>query len=482
MLIFYVCTCFSYVGLCVHDLKYFTLIKLGLPLNFKLQRFVEILSSEEKADIVRSATVNNEPKSQEPIDLKCRVHANKPLEYYCEECKVLACGQCMLNGHRMHKDVKFASDALPEHISGLKIALSPTDSMLPEAEQILESLQSDAATIKHTGEEAASHVRSYFSNIQHILTERERQILDGIQTEVTKKEKVLSKQQQSVQEATGEIQNCMTIVRDISETRQDDIRILLEEQSLRVRINNHLVHLESILGKIKHRGNISFQKPFELDHAFEGQCKRLGEKQSRSFLPSSSSSESFESITLPGPASYRRRNVNLSKERGAVSKKKPLAKTRSECVKTNSEGVGYPMLEMSSACTPQPIPSFRPRSQSFYENIPEDAILLPYLEIGPKQLLGSTPRSASVYPSSVCTGKPDCLIVTDSRNHMFCILTPTGKCLESIETERKGDGQFMEPTAVTTDEDGNILMVDKGTTCRIQKYSPSGKALSPFAY
>ena len=389
------------------------------------------------------------------------MHASKPLEYYCEECEVLACGQCMLNAHRLHKDVKFASDALPEHISALSTMLSPTDTVIPKAEQALESLQCDAATIRRTGEDTASHVRSYFSNIQHILTERERLILDGIEAEVTDKEKVLSKKQQSIREATGEIQECKTIIQDISETRQDDIRILLEEQNLKIRVKTHLIHLESILGKIKHQGRLSFQKPFELNHAFEGQCKHLGEMKSRPFLTSSSSSESLESVSA---AQIRRRSA----EEAGASPKKKVSKTKSADVNT------YPMLETSLDSTYQ-TSSFRPRSQSFFEDIPEAVILQPFLEIGPKQLLGSTPRSASVYPCGVCIGKPDCLIVTDSRNHMFSILTPTGKCLESIDTEKKSDGQFMEPTAVATDEDGNILMVDKGTTCRIQRYSPSGK-------
>ena len=103
-------------------------------------------------------------------------------------------------------------------------------------------------------------------------------------------------------------------------------------------------------------------------------------------------------------------------------------------------------------------------------------ILEPVVEIGPRSIGGAFFRTVTkeVLPCGVCSGKNNTIIVADIRSSSITILTNTGKCLEVIGTEGKGDGQFIEPTSVTTDSDGCILVADKGQL-RVQKFAASGE-------
>ena len=65
------------------------------------------------------------------------------------------------------------------------------------------------------------------------------------------------------------------------------------------------------------------------------------------------------------------------------------------------------------------------------------------------------------------------LLIINKMYNQLCFLL-TGKCLEVVGTEGKGDGQFYQPTAAAVDADGNLLVIDK-EAARVQKFSCSGE-------
>ena len=85
-------------------------ICIGLPKNFKLERFIDILSPLEREEIHRAAVQNQQTSES----TNCRIHTDKSAEYYCTSCSILACGDCLVEKHMNH-EVKHATEVLPHH-------------------------------------------------------------------------------------------------------------------------------------------------------------------------------------------------------------------------------------------------------------------------------------------------------------------------------------------------------------------------------
>ena len=462
---------------------------VGLPINFKLKRFVEVLTTKEKQDILtRSYSMKQAQRQavlspteqhslcQDTKSLNCSQHSGRVLEYYCEECAVLICGKCMLERHRHHEGVEYASDILPGHITKMLKHLATVNTTLTVSKTMLDSLHSNMNEIKKAGEEAATTVKGYFDNVHRLLREREAAVLEEIDKSVSKKEKIILRQQQQIQEATNELQKCMEEVSNIEENRADDVRVLREEKSIRNRVEDHKNKLELVVANIKIKGGQLFTSPFNSDAYFEAQCKTVGEHPyQRPHEPVGAEPPCVENTDfvppLPPDSRPRQRTLPMRKPSHSSSTDS-LASFQAYSSFTSAR---LRKDSSSSSLYDRPYALYdRPRSGP-YDN--DEVILLPCVEITPKQLLGASPRMGTVYPNGVCIGKPDSLIVTDSRNGILRILTPTGKCLDSVILESKGDGNMIEPTAVTTNEEGIIFVIIKGTSCKVQKYSPNGKYL-----
>ncbi len=370
----------------------------------------------------------------------------------------------MLDKHRMHQEVKYATEALPERISAMKTSLVSVEATLSVSKAFNDSLGSDLIELKNDAELVVNTVTSYFQNIHKLLQEREASLLEEISSDVSKKEKEIIKHQQSIQVATKELQKCVDHVQDIEENRKSDVKVLVEEESIKARVEHRKSQLELVVANIKIKGNQIFKSPFNADSYFEAQCKTVGENPyERPLNPLAQDDEFYNPVPPPLSSAFRPRTRSMI----------PSETSCDSLSSASSKSPEYSHGRFS-------LPSFnysRNRFSGFYENediSDSDCLAPPYLEITSRQLLGSSPRLASVFPNGVCVGKPDCLIVTDSRNGILRILTPTGKCLDSVVIESKGEGNMVEPTAVATSEEGTMYLIIRGTSNKIQKYSSSG--------
>ncbi len=420
---------------------------------------------------MKQAKAANSTEPTEQLSLNCVIHDNKHMEYYCEQCSLLVCGKCMLDKHRMHQGVVYATEAIPKRIAVMKASLKSVKTTLGNSKTFLETLNTNITELKTNASEAATAVTNYFERVQELLQERKASLLNEISKSSTKMEKTIAKQQQSICVANDELQKCVDVVHTIEENRDSDVTVLLEEDRIRARIEHHKSQLELVIANIKIKGSQVFKSPFNSDSYFEDQCKTVGENPYQKPLATLPEDEDQYVSMSPALSPFRSRTQSIVPRMSHD----PVSPVSREQVN----------IRYSLPTLPRSIPSLgltRDRSSGFYDNEDVSAdlegIILPYLEITSRQLLGSSPQLASVYPNGVCIGKPDSLIVSDSRNGILKILTPTGKYLDSVVIESKGDGNLVEPTAVTTCEEGTIFLIIRGPTNKIHKYSSSGKSIN----
>ena len=417
---------------------------------------MEILTSEEKEEFMKSRAQKKPASSQ----LLCSRHPERPLEYYCEPCKLLICGQCMISEHRPHGDINYAMNVLPLHIRHLRKCLPVANSVMAQGMSRCETLRSIESELKQGNKERATEVEKYFAEMHRLLKEREKEILESFQDELKSKLKVVAKHRHMVKESVEYVRKSMLSIDDVSERRADDIKVLIEEDTIKQRLQARMKSVESEI-KASEKSISALHLAFNPDPALEVLCRTVGGDLENS-------EPKFKLIradTSPTISCDHSLGVMASKPRtqsaGDVHVLQPNALT----MKRHSLDSSEPLY--GGAQTKQP-------ASAKMSSIAEGEIQEPVIEIGAKGLVGAS-RHITPCPFGVALANDNnTFLVADVKNHTISIVTTTGKFLDRIGSEGKGDGQLLEPMAVTTDSAGNIYVVDKGNA-RVQKFSSAGE-------
>ena len=433
---------------------------LDLPTNFKLKRFVEILTSEEKEEFMKSLSSKRPSASISTTRLQCSRHPERPLEYYCEPCKLLICGQCMISEHRPHGDINYAINVLPLHIRHLRKHLPVASSVMAQGLSAIEGLKSIEAEMKQVDEERVTEVEQYFAEMHRILEERERDVLDSFQSEVKHKVKLLSRRCQALHDSVESVRKSMLSIEDIAERRADDIKVLVEEDSIKERLHTRMKTVESDI-KQSEKSLAPLQLVFKPDPALEMLCKGVG-----------------DDLQSSGPKFHLIRADTSPTIGSECSLEDPVNKPRALSAGDvyNTELIYAKRHSLDSAgplISAQKLPQ-QPASLGKLNSITEGEILDPVSEISAKGMVGAS-KQITPYPFGVAVANDNnTFLVADIKNHCISIVTITGKFLDRIGSEGKGDGQLLEPIAVATDSAGNIYVAEKGNL-RVQKFSSAGK-------
>ena len=168
----------------------------GFPLNCKLGRLVEILSPAERNEIKR---VRQESRAASHPELTCHAHSGKPMDFYCENCKMLVCFQCTMSEHRQHEAVCYAKEALPHHIEVLSSCLSTAKSAASQANTTSMQLREKTKEVQRQSGQKAGAIQDFFLRARQLLSEREQELVGVVRREQQEKEDWLARRQQDVQ-------------------------------------------------------------------------------------------------------------------------------------------------------------------------------------------------------------------------------------------------------------------------------------------
>ena len=403
--------------------------------------------------------LSNKKPSISTTQLQCSRHIERPLEYYCEPCKLLICGQCMISEHRPHGDINYAINVLPLHIKHLRKHLPVANSVMAQGLSAMEALQSIELELKQTDEERVTEVEQYFAEMHRILEERERDILDNFQSEVKHKVKLLSRRHQALHDSVESVRKSMLSIEDIAERRSDDIKVLIEEDSIKERLHTRMKTVESEI-KQSEKSLAPLQLGFKPDPALEMLCKSVGDDLQ-------SGGPKFKLIradTSPTIGSECSLEEVMNKPRAHSTG--DVYHTELIYAKRHSLDSAEPLLA-SQKQQPQSLPVK-------LNSITEGEIQDPVYEISAKGMVGASKQITPCPFGIALANDNNTFLVADVKNHCISIVTTTGKFLDRIGSEGKGDGQLLEPTAIATDSAGNIYIAEKGNL-RVQKFSSAGK-------
>lgn len=381
----------------------------------------------------------------------------------------------MLDEHRLHGDVDYANKLVPKHLEVLLGFVPIADDAAAKAQETLNKLKADSEAMTCARDDTVQSVHSYFDRLRQILAKREEELVSKTHNQFEQKLIVIAKRQQVLQEAQVNVSKYGKHIKEMVYRRRDDVRVLLEEDTVKALLLSQAQTIEAEMKRAKNQRQQPLPSPFTPDLSFEELCRSAGARSHHS-NPPSPAPRSRVIATRCSALPPRSPRVQSS-----LTKSESMESTATEYSEVPSRQWDFDDLdEERYVCTMTPTPPPTPpmRRQSHEK---EAEICQPEMEIGPKNLSGSFFRKMTkeIYPCGVCVNSNGTIIVTDVRNHCFSILAPTGRCLEVIGSEGKGDGQFFEPTAVAVDKEGSILVTDKDPP-RIQKFSQSGECVVEY--
>ncbi len=371
----------------------------------------------------------------------------------------------MIDEHRVHGDVKYLKDMLQDHVMDMKKILPDTDEILANGVSRLSIMKQEPDRLDACLDKDLSYAASYFETLHAILKEKEESVLLGLKSQAQKRKKVIMKHVDFLAEAVEGLERSKEDIEDMVDVRSKDVSFMFEEDQLRAHFlaSMHKVE-EEVLNSEATEKELGDLTPFIPNPKIEELCRSIsfeGKDTPLDSVPYSKVENLAEKLDIKAPPSYHRTSAFLG-----LSPKKHHA--RPTC-KTFS-GMDYkPRLPLHS----DSLSLSQGRSATLTR--PDLSFVLePFLEIGTKNLIGPY-NNVTAYPCGVCSTAEGTLLITDTKHHLFRFVTYTGKCLETVGAEGKSDGQFFEPTGITIDGDGNILVVDGKNPGRVQKFSFSGK-------
>ena len=160
----------------------------GLPHAFFIQNLLEIYHQSQPS------------RREEPEPSSCPTH-QQPLDMYCEDCKQLVCGHCMMKEHRAH-DIQLVADCYEEINNSLK-SVKQKLGALETSLNILEDM--DESFIKESNE-VEHRIDAFANDVIHKINRFRDELNYQVRSATQKKRNVLQQQKQAIVDILVQIQ------------------------------------------------------------------------------------------------------------------------------------------------------------------------------------------------------------------------------------------------------------------------------------
>ena len=145
--------------------------------------------------------------AEDSLDKKCPTH-KEPLIVYCFDCGSLICPHCTVKDHKGH-ELEFNKKAAPDTRKKLMEKLKPLRDLKVSLSHAVVEVQTTRCELEAQGISVAMSIRTSFLELQKILDDRRRELLEVTSKRVQEKMDRLSLQKESLSLACAEVQSVL---------------------------------------------------------------------------------------------------------------------------------------------------------------------------------------------------------------------------------------------------------------------------------
>ena len=425
----------------------------GLQSAFQTNQFLEILDQHEKV--------------KQDI-LYCQQHENRELELYCETCDELICLQCTIQQHHGHK-YNLIGDVFEKHKQEIMSSLNPAEQQQTLARKALEKL--DVRCREITDQQAAlqAQIRKSSQQLHEIINLRERELTDKLNYITQEKLNQLASQREQTETTLAQLGSCLGKVKE---------KLRTGSQGVVLRMKTTLVKQVKDLTTAFKPGTMELYTDADMrflsSHTAAEACRAHGLVATQGYTISKVTDVATVGKTCAFTATF----IQCGEETLQNLMESLECELVSELTGTTARGSverrGQSQYEVSYQ------PTIKGRHQLHFKVMGEHIRGSPQrvaVNKSPDEKLGTPFKTIDMLnnnPWGIALNQSGEVVVA---SECVSVFSPSGDKVLSFGTKGYGQGQFMYPSGVAVDGDGNILVADNDNH-RIQKFTPEGQFLT----
>ena len=172
-----------------------------------IQESIATLEGAHGKVVQDEACAQSAAKDEDSLAEKCPAH-KEPLIVYCFDCGSLICPHCIVKDHKGH-ELEFNNKAAPDTRKKLMEKLKPLRELKVSLSHAVVEVQTTRCELEAQGLSVAKNIQTYFLDLQEILDDHKRELLEEAARRVQEKMSRLSLQEKSLSLASVEVQSVL---------------------------------------------------------------------------------------------------------------------------------------------------------------------------------------------------------------------------------------------------------------------------------
>lgn len=398
--------------------------------------------------------------------LSCKLHS-KLCTVFCETCEEQICHECIIKLHRDHQ-YNLVDESAKKHKAYMKEKLDTIQGLPPLLQQSIATLEGLSRGLTNKATAVTAAVNAKFDQVERLLAERRKALLQDLSVTVEGKVKLLQQQKEGLVSCKKGVMSCTDFVGRTNQEPHDSEFFLLEHT-----MAERIVALKKEFGQLE---LIPAEEPdiyFAFNQDICDAAKATGAICDGSLLQAGLDGQQVfmtnELVTFYlslSPAYYKIRD-------------NPMDQLKADIQSLRDGSVCAATVAVSSSGFAKLQCSFSERGR-YYINV---RISGHHISGSPYQFYIKPPTSQfhqSIRiinklssPRGVAVNGTNQMIVTEESSHTVTVYGKKGKAVLKTGTMGSSDGAFNSPMGVTCDANGFIYVADSKNN-RVVKLSAEG--------
>lgn len=422
--------------------------------------------------------------NEEICPKSCEVHKMQH-QYFCIDCNITACGECVNTVHALHQCSKI-SDLLVESLLQLRCLVQPSRVYVSRADESLKKLTQDSESIESNRGMCKEAIFEVFNEIRTAMNEREEMLLKGVDSYIDHKLSQVAYQKKNLEQVQEQLCQSVQEIQQILDGTLSDIMLLMDKQRLIEDVDvqeQNILDIENLVSKSMFSSTyIGFR-----DDNTKVVKKHIDMLFTLCELYPDADTGYYSSRLLP----VVKEHADIHESTEQLDNFRLRSNTCTKIVEEDEMPELFGMQAVSSSRVSikrsQSTPSARTREvwltkkRKASVDVPSvpirfDSLLAPTPILAPEKIFNklSVSKNETVYPCGICIGENGSFIISDVKNHCLRIIASNGKFIGAIGKEGKGSGQFEDPCGIAANQKAQIFACQRENP-RIQKLTSGGK-------
>ena len=401
--------------------------------------------------------------------MQCSKHPGKELDLYCETCKEVICRDCILRVHRDHQ-YDLATDAFPQQKNVLIGCVEPAEQQLASVNKALEDLDTLRGEITSQRQALETKIRSRIGVIHEALKAREEELISQLDQMTGQKLKDVASQQDQLEMVATRLKSCCGFLQESLRTGSQ-VEILAMRKSFVQQVQDVTSSFKPEYLVPEEQADLEFVSD---QNEMTQICQQFGQLIDNPVCHAKCHAEGTGlHVAMVGETATA--TVHVVDQKG----REYQHPVEVSCKLVSSDGCSQVRGEAKKVKDGEYKISYHPqhRGQHYLHIRVEDKHIsgspfpLSILTTTPTNIISDVNR-----PAGLALDNDGRLLVVEKGRHCITIFSDDGQNKKSFGRYGARPGRLNQPCGIAISTSGDILVCDQ-VNHRIEIFSPDGKSL-----